>query len=103
MAKCEMAINATFLCFAERDQIRWIELKIGMQMEGAHVMHFEVFRAAAQLANRVESEVLLAHCRPVARAGARYRMLALGSIDEMFDDGHLKTRECGPLDQREMH
>lgn len=88
MPRKKMAVDAVFLCLAERDQVVRIELKIGMQMEGAHVMHFEVFRPAAQLANRMESEVLLAHCRPVARAGVRYRMLALGRIDEMFDDWH---------------
>lgn len=59
-----------------------------MQMERFYVMHLKLLRPAAKLADRMQREMLLAHCRPMTRARGAERMLAFGSIDEMFDDWH---------------
>ena len=52
------------------------------------VMNLQLLRATAHCAARVLFEEVLADGRPVRRAGVRDRMLALGSIDEVANDGH---------------
>lgn len=96
MAKPEVAIDATLFRFAERHQIGRIQLEIGMQMERASVMHFQLLGAAAHLADRMQCEMLFAHSRPVTRARSSDRMLAFRSIHEVFDDWHRRKRKKPP-------
>lgn len=92
MAEMQMARDTAFTRFAQRDQIVRIEFEIGMEMEWAHMMHLELVHASAHFTYRMQFQVLSANSRPMLRTGVRDRMLALGSIDEMANDGHKKAR-----------
>lgn len=56
------------------------------------VMNLKLLCAAAHCAARILFDEVLANGGPVARPGVTKRMLALGSIDEMANDGHKKAR-----------
>ncbi len=53
--------------------------------ERPYVVDFQLFRAAANLTDRMKSQMLLAHGGPMAGARSAERMLAFGSIDKMFE------------------
>lgn len=88
MPEPKMAVDPALFRFAERDQIGRVELKIGMQMERPAVMHLQLLRAAANLADRMQSEVLLAYRGPMRGALSGHGMLAFRSVDQVFDDWH---------------
>lgn len=92
MAEVQMARDSAFPRFAKRDQVVRIEFEIGMEMERPHVMHLQLVLASADFADWVKLQVLRANGRPMLRTGVRDRMLALGSIDKMANDGHKKAR-----------
>nr|WP_254601378.1 hypothetical protein [Burkholderia lata] len=92
MAYEKVARNTTFPGFTQRDQVVWIEFEIWMEVERADMVYLELVLAAADFANRMQFQMLRADPRPMFRTGVRDRMLALGNIDEMANDGHKKAR-----------
>lgn len=78
--------------FAECDEIAFFQLQFGMEMEWMTVMYLKLDLAAANRTDRKFFKMLFANCRPMRRTRSTERMLALGSIDKMANDGHKKAR-----------
>lgn len=92
MAYKKVTGNAVLFCLAKHNQIRFVEFEFGVQIERTNVMHLELFCAATNCAAGILFEEVLANRGPMAGTRMAERMLALGGIDEVFDDGHKKAR-----------
>jgi hypothetical protein len=80
MAKNTMAVQ-NGVCLAKRDQVVGIGFQRRVNVKWKFVMHFELFRAAAHFADRMQRKVMLTHGWPVARALSRHGVFALCGID----------------------
>jgi hypothetical protein len=63
--------------FTERDEIRVLELELGVKVERGDVMHLELVSAAAALTGRLTAQMASPNLRPALRASMA---LSLGSF-----------------------
>lgn len=93
MAYEKVARDAALARLAKRDEVRRVELEIWVKVKRPPMVDLELHLSAAYFTGRMFLEMRLSNSRPMRRPGMTERMLALGGIDEVFDDGHGRKRK----------